>query len=141
MSLSWPQLTEATAVPVPEKLCRNITLETTVSNSDVSPTGRTEIIWMLATVPTRGAIQVYWSMTWRRVMVSPATEIPNSPSPRTCMRRASKLPAGTCTVLQSGAKFTKLAENKLPGTFYSTPAISAGTIFLRSEDTVYAVGK
>ena len=57
MSLSWPQLTEATAVPVPEKLCRNITLETTVSGSAVSPTGRTEIIWMLATVPTRGAIQ------------------------------------------------------------------------------------
>jgi len=49
--------------------------------------------------------------------------------------------AGTCTVLQSGAKFTKLAENKLPGAFYSTPAISDGTIFLRSEDTVYAVGK
>ena len=48
---------------------------------------------------------------------------------------------GACTVLQSGAKFSKLAENKLPGTFYSTPAISNGKIFLRSENTLYAVGK
>ena len=49
--------------------------------------------------------------------------------------------SGTCTVLQSGAKFAKLAENKLPGTFYATPAISDGTIYLRSENVLYAVGK
>ena len=48
---------------------------------------------------------------------------------------------GVCTVLKSAAKFTKLAENKLPGTFYATPAISDGMIFLRSENALYAVGK
>ncbi len=47
--------------------------------------------------------------------------------------------SGTCTVLEAGATFKKLAENKLPGTFYATPAISDGALFLRSESVLYAI--
>ena len=46
---------------------------------------------------------------------------------------------GICTVVDASKTFRKLGENKLPGTFYSSPAISDGMLFLRSENTLYAV--
>ena len=33
-----------------------------------------------------------------------------------------------------------LARNELPGTFYATPALSDGTIYLRAYERLYAVG-
>ena len=32
-----------------------------------------------------------------------------------------------------------LATNNLPGTFYATPAISDGLLFLRAYETLYAI--
>ena len=47
---------------------------------------------------------------------------------------------GTFTVVKAGPKFERLAENKLPDQFASSPAISNGTIYLRGFETLYAVG-
>lgn len=44
---------------------------------------------------------------------------------------------GLCVVTNTKGKV--LARNKLPGTFYATPAISDGTIYLRSYETLYAI--
>ena len=46
---------------------------------------------------------------------------------------------GVCTVIEAGPKFNRLAENKLPGIFYASPAISDGILFLRSETSLYAI--
>lgn len=48
---------------------------------------------------------------------------------------------GTCTVLKADDSSDVLAENKLPGQFYSTPAISDGVIFLRAYERIFAVGQ
>ena len=47
---------------------------------------------------------------------------------------------GTCTVIQAGAEGKVLAENKLEGSFFATPAISDGIIYLRGHRRLYAVG-
>ena len=46
---------------------------------------------------------------------------------------------GLCTVIQSGPEGRVLARNLLPGTFFATPAISDGTIYLRGHRRLYAV--
>lgn len=46
---------------------------------------------------------------------------------------------GTCTVMAAGKSAKVLAENKLPGTFYATPAISNGVIYLRAYEALFAV--
>ncbi|MFV1967243.1 MAG: PQQ-binding-like beta-propeller repeat protein [Pirellulaceae bacterium] len=48
---------------------------------------------------------------------------------------------GLCTVVQSGHEGDLLARNQLPGTFYATPAISDGQIFLRAYERLYAIGR
>ncbi len=48
---------------------------------------------------------------------------------------------GVCTVVKAGDEGKVLAENKLPGTFYATPAISDGVLYLRSFNCLYAIGK
>ncbi len=45
---------------------------------------------------------------------------------------------GLCTVIDADSGAI-IAENQLPGTFYSTPAISEGVIYLRSFDRLYAI--
>ncbi len=47
---------------------------------------------------------------------------------------------GICTVIEEGRTFKLLAENKLPGEFFATPAISDGFIYLRGFHRLYAVG-
>jgi outer membrane protein assembly factor BamB len=47
---------------------------------------------------------------------------------------------GTCTVFQAGPAGKMLAQNKLPGTFYATPAISEGVVYLHAYGKLYAVG-
>ncbi len=47
---------------------------------------------------------------------------------------------GTCTVFSADKTGRPLARNQLPGTFYATPAISDGVIFLRAYERLYAVG-
>ena len=46
---------------------------------------------------------------------------------------------GTCSVVAAEPQFNRLAENRLPGTFYATPAVSDGTLFLRSETALFAI--
>lgn len=46
---------------------------------------------------------------------------------------------GTCTVMAAGKEAKILSENKLPGTFYATPAISDGVVYLRSYDKLWAL--
>lgn len=46
---------------------------------------------------------------------------------------------GVCTVIEASPQFNKLAENKLPGIFYASPAISNGVLFLRSATTLFAI--
>lgn len=47
---------------------------------------------------------------------------------------------GTCTVMAAGKEAKVLSENKLSGsTFYATPAISDGVIYLRSYEKLYAI--
>ena len=48
---------------------------------------------------------------------------------------------GVCTVLKADDSGEVLAENKLDGQFYSTPAISNGVVFLRAYERIYAIGK
>ena len=46
---------------------------------------------------------------------------------------------GNCTVLQAGTEGKVLATNKLSGTFYATPAISDGVIYLRGYSRLVAI--
>ncbi len=46
---------------------------------------------------------------------------------------------GNCTVLQAGTEGKVLATNKLTGTFYATPAISGGMIYLRGYSRLVAI--
>jgi len=48
---------------------------------------------------------------------------------------------GAFTVVKAGPKYERLAENKLPDQFASSPAISDGVIYLRGFETLYAVGR
>ena len=48
---------------------------------------------------------------------------------------------GVCTVLKADDSGEVLAENKLDGQFFSTPAISNGVVFLRAYERIYAIGK
>ena len=48
---------------------------------------------------------------------------------------------GTTTVVRSGPKFEILAENDLESYTLSTPAISDGQIFIRTEGHLYCIGK
>jgi outer membrane protein assembly factor BamB len=48
---------------------------------------------------------------------------------------------GAFTVVKAGPKYERLAENKLPDQFASSPAISNGIIYLRGFETLYAVGR
>jgi len=48
---------------------------------------------------------------------------------------------GLTTVLRAGLKFEVLAENDLSDYILSSPAISDGQIFLRTEHFLYAIGK
>jgi outer membrane protein assembly factor BamB len=47
---------------------------------------------------------------------------------------------GTFTVVKAGPKFEKVAENRLPDSFYASPAVSNGRIYLRGWKTLYAIG-
>ena len=47
---------------------------------------------------------------------------------------------GKTTVIKAGRKFEVLAENDLTGTCKASPAVSNGRLFIRSEDTLYAIG-
>ena len=46
---------------------------------------------------------------------------------------------GDCSVITAGSDGEVRATNKLPGTFYATPAISDGVIYLRSYEKLYAI--
>lgn len=48
---------------------------------------------------------------------------------------------GTTTVIKAGPQFEVLAENRLEEYTLSTPAISDGQIFLRTEKALYCIGK
>ena len=48
---------------------------------------------------------------------------------------------GTTTVLKAGAQFEVLAENAMGEYTLSSPAISDGQIFLRTEKALYCIGK
>lgn len=48
---------------------------------------------------------------------------------------------GVTTVVKAGPTFQILAENDLKGYTLSSPAISAGQLFLRTEDWLYSIGK
>ena len=47
---------------------------------------------------------------------------------------------GVFTVVKAGPKFEKVAENRLPDSFYASPAVSNGRIYLRGWKTLYAIG-
>jgi len=48
---------------------------------------------------------------------------------------------GLCMVVRSGPEAKILARNRLPGTFYATPAISDGMVYLRAYKRLYAIGE
>jgi len=48
---------------------------------------------------------------------------------------------GNCTVIQAGDDGKVLSRNKLDDTFFSTPAIADGRIYLRGYKRLYAIGK
>jgi outer membrane protein assembly factor BamB len=48
---------------------------------------------------------------------------------------------GACTVVSADDEGKIIATNQLPGTFYATPAISDGVIYLRSYERLYAIGE
>jgi len=48
---------------------------------------------------------------------------------------------GTTTVIRAGRTFEKLAENRLEEYTLSSPAISQGQIFMRTEKALYCIGK
>ncbi len=47
---------------------------------------------------------------------------------------------GVTYVIKPGAAFEVLRTNQLPGRFWSTPAISNGSLFIRSENELFCVG-
>jgi len=48
---------------------------------------------------------------------------------------------GETTVIKAGATFEVLAKNPLEGTVQASPAISQGQIFIRTERSLYAIGR
>ena len=46
---------------------------------------------------------------------------------------------GECVVVEHGREGKVLERNQLPGTFYATPAISDGVIYLRAYERLYAI--
>lgn len=48
---------------------------------------------------------------------------------------------GTITVVQAGREFKKIAANKLPDVFASSPIVSGGRIYLRGFDSLWAIGE
>jgi outer membrane protein assembly factor BamB len=48
---------------------------------------------------------------------------------------------GTTTVIKAARQFEVLAENKLDEYTLSSPAISDGQIFMRTEKALYCIGK
>ena len=48
---------------------------------------------------------------------------------------------GLCMVIGAGTEGKVLSANQLPGTFYATPAISDGVLYLHAYGRLYAVGK
>ena len=48
---------------------------------------------------------------------------------------------GRTTVIKAGPTFQVLAENDLTGTYKASIAVSNGQLYIRSEDTLYAIGK
>jgi outer membrane protein assembly factor BamB len=48
---------------------------------------------------------------------------------------------GLCTVIRASTEGEILAQNQLPGTFYATPAISDGVLYLHAYGRLYAVGE
>jgi outer membrane protein assembly factor BamB len=48
---------------------------------------------------------------------------------------------GRTTVVKAGKQFEKLAENRIEGTLVATPAIVDETIFLRTDSSLYRIGK
>jgi outer membrane protein assembly factor BamB len=47
---------------------------------------------------------------------------------------------GATDVVQAGRTFKLIGTNKLPDTFYSSPAIADGRIYLRGWDYLWAIG-
>ena len=43
--------------------------------------------------------------------------------------------------MKAGKQFEKLAENRIEGPLTATPAILDGTIFLRTDTSLYRIGK
>ena len=48
--------------------------------------------------------------------------------------------SGTCTVIKNGAAFDVIAKNEIGEEVYATPAISAGSLFVRTESHVLRIG-
>src|SRR5206468_1200845 len=48
---------------------------------------------------------------------------------------------GRTTVVKAGKQFEKLAENRIKGPLVATPAILDGTVFLRTDSSLYRIGK
>jgi outer membrane protein assembly factor BamB len=48
---------------------------------------------------------------------------------------------GRTTVVKAGKQFEKLAQNRIEGPLVATPAILDGTIFLRTDASLYQIGK
>jgi outer membrane protein assembly factor BamB len=48
---------------------------------------------------------------------------------------------GVTTIVRPGKDFQQVAENRLGENCYSSPAISHGTIFIRAEKHLYAIGR
>lgn len=46
---------------------------------------------------------------------------------------------GDCSIIAADSDGDIIATNRLPGTFYATPAISDGIVYLRAYDKLYAV--
>ncbi|MGL6226206.1 MAG: PQQ-binding-like beta-propeller repeat protein [Thermoguttaceae bacterium] len=47
---------------------------------------------------------------------------------------------GVCSVFRASKTFEKIAENKLEGTFFSTPIASDGKLYIRSREAIYCIG-
>jgi len=48
---------------------------------------------------------------------------------------------GRTTVVKAGKQFEKLAENRIEGPLVATPAILDGEVFLRTDSSLYRIGK
>ncbi|MCL2304297.1 MAG: PQQ-binding-like beta-propeller repeat protein [Planctomycetaceae bacterium] len=47
---------------------------------------------------------------------------------------------GTCTIIKADKEFEQVAQNKLDGTFLSSPAAVDGKLYIRSRDAIYCIG-